>query len=203
LCGQYAATLGVALLIWSTLIFSQIEIIEKVFIVPAEYTDTSNNLVLVGEKEVRIHLSGSRYDLNLIKPLQLNAKIDISKASTGKQNVLITADNFHLPRGVKLLDVVPPSIELTLAELVEQEVSIKAQLIGDPHNGLKIRSVKVFPEKVKILYPKVEEINKIESLSTTPIYLDSIQENTKVYCKLVAPPSVKPKDKRWPEVEVF
>jgi hypothetical protein len=187
------------------LIFSQIEIIEKVFSVPVEYTTTSNNLVLVGEKEkkVRIHLSGSKSDLNLIKPLQVNAKIDISKASAGKQNVLITADNFHLPRGVKLLDVVPSNIELNLAELTEQEVAIKAQLIGEPPNGLTIRNVKVFPEKVSILYPKTDHKSKIESLSTTPIYLDSIQENTKVFCKLIAPPSVQPKDKKWPEVEVF
>jgi hypothetical protein len=198
-------SVAVALLIWSTLIISQSEIIEKVLTVPVEYTATSQNYVLVGdkEKEVRIHLTGSKSDLNQIKPLQLNAKIDISKVSAGTHSFLIAANNIHLPRGVKLLDVVPSSIQLTLAELVEQEVVIKPQLIGAPSNGLKLRTVKVFPEKIKVFYPKTDSKTKIDYLSTTPIYIESIQENTKIYCKIIAPPSVHPKDKRWPDIEVF
>ena len=88
-------------------------------------------------------------------------------------------------------------------ELIEQEIKIKPHLFGDPPNGLKLRSVTVFPEKVDVLYPKVDGITRVETLSTTPIYLEGIHQDTKVISKVIAPPSIQPKDKRWPDVEVY
>ena len=40
------------------------------------------------------------------------------------------------------------------------------------------------------------------SIITTPIYLDNIFETTRLYCKLITPPTVQPLEKRWPDVEV-
>ena len=37
---------------------------------------------------------------------------------------------------------------------------------------------------------------------TTPIYLESIYNDTSLFCKIIAPPSFQPADKRWPDVEV-
>jgi hypothetical protein len=40
------------------------------------------------------------------------------------------------------------------------------------------------------------------TVTTTPVYLDSIRENTKMLCKMIAPPGVQPAQNRWPDVEV-
>jgi hypothetical protein len=48
-----------------------------------------------------------------------------------------------------------------------------------------------------------EKKNKEFNVITTPIYLESIYNDTKIYCKIIAPPTVQPKDKRWPDVEVM
>jgi len=42
----------------------------------------------------------------------------------------------------------------------------------------------------------------VVSTITTPIYLESIYNDTKIFCKIIAPPAVQPTDKRWPDVEV-
>jgi hypothetical protein len=89
--------------------------LEKVVTVPVEYTASPADLILIGDKqkEVRIHLAGSRADLDSINSATLNIKIDLSNALPGKQVFLISGENLRLPRNVKLLDMVPSSMELS------------------------------------------------------------------------------------------
>jgi uncharacterized protein (TIGR00159 family) len=201
---QMLVSLALAVFFWSALIIAQGEMLEKIVTVPVEYTASPTNLILVGDKqkEVRLHLSGSKSDLDSINPDELNVKIDLSKAVPGKQIFLISGENLRLPKNVKLLDMVPSSMELNLAAIVEQEVSIKPQLVGKLPADLKIIKIEVIPQKVKVLSPKADGRSKAVDVITTPIYLESIYSDTSLYCKIIAPPAVQPADKRWPDVEV-
>jgi diadenylate cyclase len=149
---QMLASLALALVFWTTLVISRGERLEKMIIVPVEYTATPGNLVLVGDKdkEVRLHLTGTRSDLDVIDPASLRARIDLSKAATGRQTFVITAQNIRLPSGIDLLDIVPPSIDLTLAALAEKDIPIEPQLVGKPPRGFTIQSVEVKPERIKV-----------------------------------------------------
>lgn len=202
---QMLASLALAVFFWSTLIITQGEMLEKVVTVPVEFTASSPHLVLVGDKDinVQLHLSGPKSDLDGVNSDALSVKIDLSKAQAGKQSHVITAENMRLPRKVNLIDVVPPSVELTLAEIVEQEVLIKPQLVGKLPNKMKILSMEVIPAKVKVSSPAVANKDKIVSVITTPIYLEGIYSTTSLFCKIIAPPTVHPIDKRWPDVEVI
>ena len=201
---QMLVSLTLAVFFWSALIIAQGEMLEKILTVPVEYTASPPNIILVGDKqkEVRLHLVGSKSDLDSINPAELNAKIDLSKAVPGRQTFLITGENLRLPKNVRLLDMVPSSMELTLAAIVEQEVNIKPQLVGKLPVGMKIKKIDVIPQKVKVLSPKADGKSKAVDVITTPIYLESIYNDTSIYCKIIAPPAVQPVDKRWPDVEV-
>ena len=201
---QIVVSLAVAGFFWSALMIAQGEMLEKIVTVPVEYTASPPNLILVGDKqkEVRLHLSGSKSDLDSVNPAELHLKIDLSKAVPGKQIFLISGENMRLPKKVKLLDMVPSSMELTLAAIVEQEVSIKPQLVGKLPGGLKIIEIKMIPQKVKVLSPEADGKKKVIDVITTPIYLESIYNDTSLYCKIIAPHAVQPVDKRWPDVEV-
>ena len=201
---QMSASLALAIFFWSTLIISQGEMLEKVITVPVGYTASPANLILVGDKqkEVRLHLAGPKSDLDSINPAQLSVKIDLSKTLAGKQTFPITGENIQLPGDLKLLDVVPSSVELTLAEIEEREVKVKPQLVGKLPAGVKIIAIEVLPEKVKVLSPVAQGKNMVVNVMTTPIYLESIYNDIKIYCKIIAPPTVQPSDKRWPDVEV-
>lgn len=204
LLSQILISLCLAFFFWSALIIAQGEMLEKIVTVPVEYTASPADLILVGDKqkEARLHLAGSKADLDSINPAELNIKIDLSKAVPGKQIFLISGENLRLPKNVKLLDMVPSSMELTLASIVEQEVSIKPQLVGKLPAGLKIIKIEVMPQKVKVLSPKAEGKKQPVDVITTPVYLESIYKDTRLYCKIIAPPTVQPVDKRWPDVEV-
>ncbi len=201
---QICVSLVLAAFFWSTLAVSQGEILEKVVTVPVEYTASSPNLTLVGNKaeEVRLHLSGPKSALDTVNPSHTIVKIDLSKVLPGKQSFIITRENIQLPKDVHLLDVVPSSFELTLAEIIEKELVIQPQLVGKLPDGLKIHSLEVKPEKIKVFSPASDEMDKLLSLTTTPIYLNNIYETTTIYCKIIALPAVQPKEKRWSDVVV-
>ncbi len=194
----------VAGLLWLSLTVSQGELLEKVYTVPVEYTLTSPDLVLVGDKdnEIRIHLAGPRTSLEGLSPSQLSVKIDLSNAVPGKQSFLITDENVRLPKSVTLLDVVPSSLELTLAEIVKREIAIKPQLVGRLPGKLEIAAVTVKPDKLTALLPATGGKDQVSSITTTPIYLENFRETTTLFCKIIAPPAVQPVDKRWPDVAV-
>jgi uncharacterized protein (TIGR00159 family) len=203
---QMLASLALAVFLWSTLIIAQSEILERIVSVPVGYSASPPNLTLVGDpqREVRLHLAGPKSELESVNLAQLSAKIDLSRTVAGKQTFPITADNFKLPADVRLLEVVPSSIELNLAEIEEKEVTIKPQLVGKLPGGMKINSIQVIPEKLKVLSPVTGEKKRAAvSVTTTPIYLESIYNDTSIYCKIIAPPAVQPVDKRWPDVEVI
>jgi diadenylate cyclase len=202
---QMALSLALALLFWSTIIVAQGERIERVFTVPVEYMASPPSLALVGEreKEVQLYLGGTKSDLDAIVNLSdLSVKIDLSKVGPGTQSFFITNDDIRLPKGVKLIEVTPSRIDLTFGAITEHWASVIPQLVGDLLSGLTIRSIDVKPNKVKVISPSAAGDGNVISVTTTPIYLESITKDHKILCKIIAPQTIQPVDKRWPDVEV-
>lgn len=202
---QVSLSLALAFVFWFVVIFAQAEIHERVFSVPIEYIATPQHIALVGEKptEVKLHLTGPKSDLNGVNISQMPVKIDLSKAEPGKQTFVITEAGLHLPKRVKLLDAEPSTLVLSFREIVEREFIVKPQLVGTLPEHLKIVSVDVNPQTVQVLSPSDEGEKKEISVMTTPIYLQSIEGTTRLFCKIIAPPAVQPVGKRWPDVEVL
>jgi diadenylate cyclase len=166
---------------------------------------TPEKLALVGEKsnEVKLHLAGTKSDFDGLNFSSLNVTIDLSRAVAGKQTFTVTSDNVGLPKGIRLLDVQPSALTLVLAAIVEQDMPIKAQLIGKLPPGLKLQAVDVSPQKVRVLIPADDRQKKEMTITTTPIYLETIREDIRLFCKVIAPPNIQPVGKRWPDVEVL
>ncbi len=104
---------------------------------------------------------------------------------------------------MKILDISPPEAELTLAAITQQKVTISPQLIGSLPAGLKIQNIRLIPNEVQVLAPPPQGDAKGPSLSTTPIFLSSINTDSRILCKIIAPPSFQPVDRRWPDIEVI
>ena len=204
LAAEFGLSLLLAVVFWSTVILSQMEIREKGMAVPIEYKAIPENLTLSGEKpiEMKVFLGGPRSELDKIESSQLSVTMDLSKSSPGRQSLLITDENIRLPKGVRLLEARPAMLSLLLEEIVEIDLLVRAQLVGRLPPGLKLKSIEVEPRAVTVLSPASEGKGKDISLITTPIYLEGINEDARLFCKIIAPPGIKPKNKQWPDVEV-
>lgn len=201
---QLSASVLVALLFWAFLITGQGEITEKVLSVPVQFTGLPPGLFLAGEKsdEARVHLAGPAADMNNLSASQVNVNLDLSSATAGKQNFVVTGQNLRLPKGIQLMEVTPSSIQVTLVAIVEREITVVPQMVGRLAQDLKLDQVTVKPRKVLVRMPAGSDKNQEPVLTTTPIYLESIRSDTKLFGKIIAPPSVQPVDKGWPDVEI-
>lgn len=202
---QIAASFIIAVIFWSTLIVSQREVVERVLPANIDYTSPAGDLVLVGDKanEVKLHLTGPKSDIDNLSLNPPSVKIDLSRMAKGSQTIIITSENIQLPKGVTLLDTSPQQLKLTLAVVAEKNVAITPQIIGKLPGSLKIKKITVTPDTVLVTVPVSKDEKATDEVLTTPIYLDSISTDSKLFCKVIARPSIQPVAKRWPDVEVF
>ncbi|MDD2463007.1 MAG: diadenylate cyclase [Desulfobulbus sp.] len=202
---QAAASVVIAIAFWSTLMVSQREVVERVLPVNIDYTSPAEDLVLVGDKanEVKLHITGPKSDIDNLAMNPPSVKIDLSKMAKGTQTIIITSENIRLPKGVSLLDTSPQQLKLTLAAVMEKSVTITPQIIGKLPGNLKIKQITVTPDSVLVNVPVTRESKNIDEVLTTPIYLESISTDSKLFCKVIARPSIQPVGKRWPDVEVY
>jgi len=202
---QIAASLLIAVVFWSSLMVSQQEMVERVLPVNIDYTAPQEDLVLVGEKpnEIKLYLSGPKSEIDNLASNPPSVKIDLSKMAKGSQTIIITSANLQLPKGINLLDTSPQQLKLTLAAVMEKTVPITPQIIGKLPGNLKIKKITVTPATVLVTVPVTREEKNGDEVLTTPIYLESISTDSKLFCKVIARPSIQPVAKRWPDVEVF
>jgi len=202
---QVMCSLLVAIIFWSTVILGQKQLVERTLTVPIEYTSPGEGLVLVGTKvyELVIHVVGPKSAMNDFALSDPNALVDLSQMGEGTQRIPVTGDNIKYPGEITLLDISPSELELTLAGIVRKTIAITPQFIGQLPNGLKIKKIQVSPAEIQVFAPPSRQENKTLAVSTTPIYLSSVGSDSKILCKIIAPPSFQPVGKRWPDVEVL
>lgn len=112
--------------------------------------------------------------------------------------------NFNVPDGVHITDIEPPQFKLVLHTMQQRDVEIKPQLVGSLSPGYEITSIDVSPSKIPILYTTDLENPENIYLTTTPIYINTIQQSVKLSTKIVAPQGVYPLDAtNWPDVTVM
>ncbi len=181
--------------------------VERSVVAAVDYSaSTADGSVLVGDKatEVKLHLSGSLADMELLREAPPHVVIDLSTLDQGRHSVVITSENLTLPKNVTLLDVSPAQLDLTLAPMEEKLLSITPQLVGKLPAGLKLKKVILNPEKVLVTMPKTGKSDRdAYKLLTSPIYLDAITTDSRIFCSVIARPSIQPVSRRWPDVEVL
>lgn len=197
-------SLAIAVVFWSTLVTVNRQVIEKVFPMSLEYISPAQNLMLINEKtaQLRVNIAGPKSEIDNFVMSQPTATVDLSKMVKGKQTILITGDNLRLPPSLTFLGSEPAKIEVNLADMVKRTIPIVPQLVGKLPANLKLKKVQVIPDQVAVLLPSPKRGDKSPSVATTPVYLNSIQGDIRLFCKIIADPTIQPEVKPWQVVEV-
>lgn len=202
---ETAGSLLVAFILWISIMSSVTQLKEITATIPIEY-ELANTMVIVGDNpnEANIRLSGTMPLISDIKPEELKAVIDLTNATPGELNVTIASNNLNLPQGINLVDVEPLNFNISIHSYVQQVIQIKPQLLGSLPVGYELESVAVSPEKISALFAIEEKSSEEEIfLTTTPVYLQTITQKTKLICKVIAPQGIIPVgNNQWPDVIV-
>ena len=201
---EIGLSLLLASVFWFAVTFANNEVSIRRYTATIEYNNIPKELKLTGSapSETKVQITGSKSDLDSINPASLSVKVNLANTKPGLQTFIVTEENLKLPKGVNLLDADPSKIELSLAEVVEKELPITAQLVGELPPGFILKGIEIFPKHINVLSPGDEGLQDVQ-LMTTPIYLSSITKSSSIYCKIIAPPSLQPIEKKWPDVLVI
>lgn len=182
------------------------QIVERPVEYAVEYA-VPKGLALLGEKPsvVTAYLAGAAADLAKAEGRDRTIRVDLADAPPGRKTVVLREEQLALPRGVRLLALEPPALDLVLTRVEERELPVRPNLTGAPPPGVAIERVEVAPPVLRVLVAPGDERGETATpfLSTTPIPLEGIRATARFSAQVVAPPHILPAGRRFPELEVL
>ena len=108
----FGASLLLAVLFW--FLVSVREKIEVGYMAPLVYDGFPARLVIDGAplESVYVRLRGSRQAVEGVEPQQLRVRVDLASAKAGNNVIKLTPQMVVVPRGVNVVGISPPAINL-------------------------------------------------------------------------------------------
>lgn len=147
--------------------------------VPLELGNLPNGLMIKSEVPGSINLQvlANAAQLRFLADRKLNVLIDASSAREGLNAFSVDIDSLDLPRGVQVRRVTPPVIEFEAIKTTNKVVPLKPDTTGAVRQGYLVRAIVLEPDEVIIRGPE-EILDGIDSLPTTPIFLNDLNRDT-------------------------
>ena len=130
-------------------------------------------------QEVELRVRGLDERIELIRRNDLVVNVDLTELKPGEQVLILTPEtvSISLPDGVKLVDLQPSRIAVTIDTMIEKEVAVKAVVEGSPQNGFEVYGEpQILPQRVKVRGPKTL-IENVDQLFTDKISLEDRNED--------------------------
>ena len=159
--------------------------------VPIEFTSIPKDMTITNKVPTSIHIrvKGTK---TLLRPLTIkppSLSVNLSKATPGKNVIHLARETFNdLPLGVNVVNLDPDSLTIYLDRFVQTRLPIRIKTRGTPPKGYQIREIKVNPPTLEF---KASEryLQEHNSVSSEPVDVSQMRENTEVEITLMAPPN--------------
>ena len=161
--------------------------------IPIEFinNDPDMEIVETSGNSVRLHLSGSSFLVQSLRPDQIRVRTNIDKASIGKNEIPITLEDVSLPPGIMLNKIDPPNVEVLLAKSTINLVPVQVDWTGKLPDDLIMTDITISPQAVTVT-GKTHELKKISTVYTEKLSLAHILASGKKRVHLVLDqPSLK------------
>jgi YbbR domain-containing protein len=141
--------------------------------VPIEFYNLSVSPNLIVSKyetlSVRVYLEGPRDVLDSLRAGQFSVTADMSGVEPGVRVIPLSIDPGRLPASVKVKEIEPRSIRVTVERVIEKEVPIIPRFEGEPRSGYEVTDWQIIPATVKIggAESQVRDITEASTESVT------------------------------------
>ncbi len=181
----------------------QKETVRREFLIPITYQDASPNYVLEEPRlrEARVILAGTTQAFQLLNPETLKISFKQTGLREGKQTVVLTGDMVKTPSNLTVAAIIPPEITVTATRLHPADIPLTVTTTGKPPRGIAVQEISVEPSSVRVLIPGAAAPGKIR-ISTEPVDLAGLPDQTSFTVSLRYPPAVKFADEKPPLAKV-
>lgn len=135
----------------------------------------SNDLEITNTpiEEVDLVIRGDTSKIDEIKSEDLIVSLDLGDIEPGDHVADITPETVKvdLPTGVRLEEIQPGKVAVTVERVEKKEVPVKAQVAGDLPDGYEIYGMSAVPAKVPVRGP-ASYVNSLNYISTEKIELE-------------------------------
>lgn len=122
------------------------------------YLNVASNAQVVNEppQEVEVEITGDKRKVEQLNRGELVASVDLSDTASGERVVSLSPQNVYmeLPQGVKLTDVAPSRIAVTIEKVEEREVEVRVETTGTPATGYEVYSTTALPPRIRVRGPE-------------------------------------------------
>jgi YbbR domain-containing protein len=165
--GLKLMSIGLAVLLWMTV--SGEETVERGLRVPLELQPFPAGLEIDGEapSTVDVRVRGTSGVLSRVAAGDIVAVLDLHAARAGRRLFHVTPEQVHVPFGVEVVQVTPPTVALSFETSVTREVPVVASIEGSPAPGYVVGKVTLSPDRVEIVGPESAVKRAREALTET------------------------------------
>ena len=158
--------------------------------IPLEYMNRkpAMELVSASTNSVSVELSGSGALIKSLRPDQVRARLDLSKAIAGKNSFTITADNITLPPGIILKNITPSEVAVDLDVTIEKQLPVQVDWVGKLPQDLTLVEAQLDPERVTLIGGK-RILDPMDTIYTEKVPLDTLKEEGSLVAKLALRPA--------------
>ncbi|PKM80494.1 MAG: hypothetical protein CVU89_13155 [Firmicutes bacterium HGW-Firmicutes-14] len=120
--------------------------------IPVETRGIGQNLA-VSElpASVNIRVQANQSIIAELDVRSIDVFVDLSRAKPGKSKVPV---QFRVPQGVKVTDLRPQEVSVTIEAVAEKQVPVEVHFTGEPAEGYTMLGVRTKPDEIIIRGPK-------------------------------------------------
>lgn len=141
--------------------------------VPIEFLNPSEPSLIVSKYDTataRVYLEGPREVLEGLRGGQFSATADLSEIEPGVRVIPLKIDPNRLPANVRVKEIEPRTIRVTVERVIEKEVPITPRWDGEPPAGFEVIDWQIVPRTVTISGAE-SQMREITEASTESVRL--------------------------------
>jgi YbbR domain-containing protein len=151
--GLKVVALAMGALLWFTVSGQQAE--RPVADVPVTFVNKPDGLELTEQTSlVDIHVRGLDSQLRTIQARDFEARVDLTGARQGMQQILIRTDQVNAPFGLEVTQVQPGAVSALLEVAGAASLNVVADVDGTPQPGFVVSETTVEPATVTVIGPQ-------------------------------------------------
>jgi YbbR domain-containing protein len=161
-------SLAIAVMLWWAV--GRDQPIEIPMTVPLEFQHAPANLEINSDYplQAQLTLRGPERLLQGMRPSEVHAILDLRGANPGERTFDLTADEIHVPRNVKVVQIVPSQFHISFDRSSARSVDVQPRVIGTLLSGYGITGVTTDPTTITVVGPE-RRVQAVQNAMTDPV----------------------------------
>ncbi len=158
--------------------------------IPVEFSSPGQNMEIFSSSmsTVKLLVSGAGPLMKSLSPGQISVNVSLANTVAGRNQIAITPENISLPPGIRLKQIEPSTVWVSLDVPAAKELPVQADWVGTLQKGLVLETARIKPDVVKVTGPSLI-LKEMSTLFTEPIPLDYLEESGMLTVNLALNPA--------------